>query len=226
MRRRLLVLALVVVALAGFVAVRRALGLEFDPDSLQQAVANLGIWGPLVYVGIVAFRVPLGLPSQIVLVGGGLIFDTLTATLCGALGLTLSAVALFLTARFAGRAAIEARLPLRFRPLLDLASTRLGALFLAVGTAYPFGPITMYHLLAGVTAMALLVFVLAVGTGALGRAALFTFFGNRIVEGGLRGALEGSLVLTLAIVLPLLLPRTRRWLLDAIRATRGGAPAS
>lgn len=208
---------------AGFVAVRRALGLEFDPGSLQQVASEMGVWGPLVYVGIVAFRVPLGLPSQILLVGGGLVFGTLTATLCGALGLTLSAIALFLAARVTGRASIEARVPPRMRPVLDLAGTRLGALFLALGTAYPFGPITMYHLLAGVTGMGIAVFVLAVGAGALGRAALFSFFGSRLMEGGLWGALQAGAVLAVAIALPLAVPRSRRWLMDAFRATRGDA---
>jgi uncharacterized membrane protein YdjX (TVP38/TMEM64 family) len=223
-RRRLgLSLALAALVLVAFLGVRRALGLEFDPGSLQQVASEMGVWGPLVYVGIVAFRVPLGLPSQLLLVGGGLVFGTLTATLCGALGLTLSAVGLFLAARVTGRASIEARVPPRMRPVLELASTRLGAFFLALGTAYPFGPITMYHLLAGVTGMGLAVFVLAVGVGALGRAALFSFFGSRIVEGGLVGAAQAGAVLALAVALPLALPRTRRWIFDAFRATRGGS---
>ncbi len=220
-RRRLwpaLILGAVVVA--GFLAVRRTLGLEFDPGSLQQVVSEMGVWGPLVYVGIVAFRVPLGLPSQLVLVGGGLVFGTLTATLCGALGLTLSAIALFLVARVTGRASIEARVPPRMRPVLDLAETRLGALFLALGTAYPFGPITMYHLLAGVTGMGLAVFVVAVGVGALGRAALFSYIGSRLVEGGVWGVLQAGALLAVAIALPLGVPRSRRWLVDSFRATR------
>jgi uncharacterized membrane protein YdjX (TVP38/TMEM64 family) len=211
------------VVVMGFLAVRRALGLDFDPESLQQVASSMGVWGPLVYVGIVAFRVPLGLPSQLLLVGGGLVFGTLTATLCGALGLTLSAIALFLAARLTGRASIEARVPLRMRPVLDLAGTRLGALFLALGTAYPFGPITMYHLLAGVTGMGLAVFVVAVAVGALGRAALFSFFGSRLMEGGAWGVLQASLVLAVAIALPLGVPRSRRWLIDAFRATRSDA---
>jgi uncharacterized membrane protein YdjX (TVP38/TMEM64 family) len=219
-----MVLGICALALAGFVALRRALGIDFDPQSLQQAVAGLGIWGPLVYVGIVALRAPLGLPSGVVLIGGGLAFGAVTATLCGALGLTLSAVATFLAARMAGRASIEARLPQRMRPLIELAGSRLGAIAVSVGTAYPFGPVTLFCLLAGVTGMALAVFVVAVGTGALGRAALFTFFGNRIVENGARGALEGAVVMALALVIPLLIPRTRRWFFAVLRAREPQLP--
>jgi uncharacterized membrane protein YdjX (TVP38/TMEM64 family) len=220
--RLLSALVLGAVALAGFVVVRRALGLDFDPASLQEAVADLGIWGPLVYVGIVAFRVPLGLPSGVVLVGGGLAFGTPVATLCGAAGLTLSAIVYFLAARFTGRASIEARVPPRMRPLLELADTRLGALFVSAATAYPFGPVTLFCLLAGVTGMALTVFIAAVFVGALGRAALFTYFGSQLVDGNLRGVLEASGLLAVAIALPLLVPGTRRWLLAAFHAARGG----
>jgi uncharacterized membrane protein YdjX (TVP38/TMEM64 family) len=210
--------------LAGFVAVRRALGLELDPASLQDAVADLGIWGPLVYVGIVAFRVPLGLPSGLVLVGGGLAFGTLTATICGAIGLTLSAIVYFLAARFTGRASIEARLPERMKPVLELAGTRFGALFVSAVTAYPFGPVTLFCLLAGVTGMTLAAFVAAVFVGSLGRAALYTYFGSRLVEDGMRGLAEASVLLALAIALPLIIPWTRRWLLGVLRAARGPEP--
>ena len=83
-------------------------------------------------------------------------------------------------------------------------------------------PKTAIAVLAGVTGMALAVFVVAVGTGALGRAALFSFFGNRIVEEGARGALEGAAVMAAVVVIPLLIPRTRRWFLAVLRAREPG----
>jgi uncharacterized membrane protein YdjX (TVP38/TMEM64 family) len=221
-RRRLIPLGIALGVIAGFVALRRILGIDFEPASLQQVVADLGIWGPIVYVGIVAFRTPLGLPSGMVLLGGGLVFGALTATLCGAIGLTLSAIAWFLAARFAGRAAVEARIPERMRPLLALAETRLGAFMVSAGTAHPFGPVTLFCLMAGVAGMTLAVFVLAFGVGALGRSALFSFFGNRLVEGDARGMLEAGLLLALVMALPLLVPRTRRWLFDAFRSRQLG----
>jgi uncharacterized membrane protein YdjX (TVP38/TMEM64 family) len=223
-RRTLVTLAIAGLALLALGLARRSLGIDADPAALQEAVARLGVWGPLAYVGLVALRIPLGLPSALVLLAGPLLFNTLTATLCGAAGLTLSAVAIFLIARHSGRARIEARLPGRLRPLLELASSRLGAVFIALGTAYPFGPITLYHLLAGVTGMGVVVFVLSVASGSLGRSALFTFFGRRLVEGDAGDLLEASLVVGVVVVLPLLIPRTRRWLLDAMRAGRSEPP--
>jgi uncharacterized membrane protein YdjX (TVP38/TMEM64 family) len=221
-RRLLRPLALVAIVVAAVTFLRRGLGIG-DAESLQAAVSDLGIWGPLAYVGIVTFRIPLMLPSALVLMAGALLFSAVTATLCGAVGLTLSALGFFLGGRFAGRAAVESRIPPRLRPLIDLAGTRLGALFVGVGTAYPFGPITAYHVLAGVTGMGVLAFAVAAAGGSLGRSALYTFFGRRLIEGDARSLLEAGVVMTALLALPLLFPRTRRWVLYTLRSSRGAA---
>jgi len=215
-RRRIALITAGILLVVCFFLLRRALGLDFDPDSMHAAVSDMGVWAPLVYVAIVAFRVPLGLPSQLVLVGGGLVFGTLSGTFYGALGLLASAISLFVIARYTGREAVVAGLPGRMRPILARAGTRVGAIFLAVGTGYPFGPITMYHLLAGVTGMAFAAFLIAVAAGAAVRSATFTFFGSRLLSGEIGGLLEASAVIGAAVVVPLLVPRSRGWLLQAL----------
>lgn len=221
MARRWIRLAVgLAVLVAVFLALRGALGLELGPASIGATVERLGPFAPLAFVGLVVFRVPLGLPSQLVLIGGGAVFGTLEGTLYGAVGLLLSALVYFLAARWAGREAVEARLPERLRGLLDVAGSRAGALFMSVGTAYPFGPITGYHLLAGVTAMSLLVFALAVGAGALVRAALYTAFGSALVEGDGRALLVAGAAALAALLLPLAFAAPRGWLLQALGRRR------
>jgi uncharacterized membrane protein YdjX (TVP38/TMEM64 family) len=209
-------------------ALRRTLGLEFDPASLRRAVEGMGVWAPLVYIGVVAFRVPLGLPSQLVLVGGGLVFGTAAGTLYGAIGIVLSALVLFLASRWAGRDALEARLPRRLRPILEIAASPVGAVFMAVGTGYPLGPITMYHLVGGVTGMPLPLFAVAVVVGGTIRAATFAFFGSSLLAGEFDLLLRATGVLILSALAPLAFARPRAWLLQAIgsgardRAPSGG----
>jgi uncharacterized membrane protein YdjX (TVP38/TMEM64 family) len=221
-RRWTRILAVCALALAAFAAARRGLGIDLDPESVRGAVEGLGVWGPLAFVGIMTFRVPLGVPSQLVLVGGGLLFGTVAGTLYGALGITLSAVLLFLGARWTGRAAIEARVPDRLRPLLDLSGSRVGAAFLVLGTGYPFGPITMYHFFAGLTGMTLPVFVVAVALGAAIRSATYTYFGSSLVVGDAAGLLQAVGLIALAALAPLALSRPRAWLLQAMG--RGAPP--
>ena len=204
------------------VVLRTSLGLEFAPESLHRAVEAMGVWAPLVYVGVVALRVPLGLPSQLVLVGGGLVFGTAAGTLYGAIGIVLSALAFFLVARWAGRDALEARLPQRLRPVFEIAASPVGALFMALGTGYPLGPIAMYHLIGGVTGMPLPLFALAVAVGGTIRAATFTFFGSSLLAGEFDLLLQATGVLILSALVPLAFARPRAWLLQAIRSGPGG----
>jgi uncharacterized membrane protein YdjX (TVP38/TMEM64 family) len=161
------------------------------------------------------------LPSQLVLVGGGLVFGTAAGTLYGAVGIVLSALAFFLVARWVGRDALEARLPQRLRPFFEIAASPVGALFMALGTGYPLGPIAMYHLIGGVTGMPLPLFTLAVAVGGTIRAATFTFFGSSLLAGELDLLLRATGVLILSALVPLAFARPRAWLLQAIRSGSG-----
>ena len=191
-------------------------GIELNAESLRDAVGRLGGWAPLVFVLVVAFRVPLGVPSQVVLIGGGLLFGTLAGTLYGTAGLVLSAVVLFAGARWAGQETVVARLPARFQPLLEIASSKAGVIFVAVGTGYPFGPVTMYHIAAGVTRMSLHAFVAAVALGSAVRSLTYTFFGSSAVSGSAEHIVQAVGVFSLALLLPLLFRRPRSWILQAM----------
>jgi uncharacterized membrane protein YdjX (TVP38/TMEM64 family) len=214
-RRTLGILAVAVVLIAVFATLRRALGIELDPESIRNSVERLGIWGPLVFVGIVALRIPLFVPSAVVLIGGGVMFGSVEGTLYGAAGLLISAIAAFLGSRWAGRDAIESRIPARMRYLFDLAGSRMGALVVALGTAYPISVITSLHLVAGVTSMSLPVFAIAAATGSLGRAALYTYFGSRLIDADPGQMLGVGALFAAALLLPLAFPAPRSWLLQA-----------
>lgn len=216
-RRRWALSGILVAALfGGLLWFRARSGVELNAESLRDAVARLGAWAPAVYVLVVAFRVPLGAPSQVVLIGGGLLFGTLAGTLYGTLGLVLSALVLFVGARWAGQESVVARLPARFRPLLDIASSRAGAAFVAVGTGYPFGPVTMYHIAAGLTRMSLGAFALAVILGSALRSLTYTFFGSSAVSGSFENILRAFVVFSLALGVPLLFRRPRSWIQQAL----------
>jgi len=203
------------VLIAVFALLRRALGIELNPESIRDSVDRLGFWGPLVFVGIVALRIPLAVPSAFVLIGGGIMFGSVEGTVYGAAGLLISAIAAFLGSRWAGRDAIERRIPARMRYLFDLAGSRMGALVVALGTAYPLSVITSFHLVAGVTTMSLPVFAVAAGTGSLGRAALYTYFGSRLVDADPVEMLGVGALFAAALLLPLAFAVPRAWLLQA-----------
>lgn len=218
-----LVLGIALLALVAW-ALRSRLGLGVEPESWRDLVEEMGFWAPAGFVAMITFRALLLLPSQLLLMGAGLVFGATAGTLYGALGMTLSGVLYFGAARWAGREFVVSRVPERMRPAFDAAGTRMGAAFLAVGTGYPFGPLTAYHTGAGLTGMSFVTFLAAVGAGSLVRAATYAFFGSRLLDGSLGAIALGAGVLALAFVAPLCVPRSRRWLLGAI-APRRAAPA-
>ena len=193
--------------------VRQRLGIpDLDPESIRAWVLEAGPIAPVLCVALVAGRSFVGLPSQLVLTVAGLCFGTAWGTVYGAIGLELSGLVTFQLARMAGRDAVHRSIPERLRPLVARAGERPGALFIAIGTGYPIGVLTAYHGLAGVTAMKFGVFALALGAGAIPRAATYAYFGNSLIAGDFELILVATAIILGLLALPLLFPSGRAFL--------------
>jgi len=223
--REIVLVGTIALLAAGRVGASR-LGIQWSPGSVRDLVADLGGWGPILFVGLMTFRQVILVPSQILLVAGGLCFGVGAGTAYGALGLVLSGTILFLLARYVGKEALLARIPDELKPVLDAAGRRAGPTLIAVGTGYPVGPLTAYHAGAGLTNMPILAFALAVGAGGLVRGLVFTYFGSALVEGMGKPLLLAGLLLLVAASLPMASPRARRWILGTGgEAAPAGEPA-
>ena len=210
-RNQLIGLGVLISLFSGAYFVRQQLGIEWSAHSVRDAVADFGFWGPLFFVTLMSFRMVLMVPSQILLIAGGLCFGTILGTFYGALGITLSGVIAFQLVRWMGRDAVLRRSPPQVQAALDGAGRTIGATFVALATGYPVGPITAWHAAAGLTGMTLVTFLCALVVGSLVRAATYTFFGSRIVEAGLGQLLLAGGVVVAATTLPLCFARSRRW---------------
>lgn len=200
---------------------RHALGLEWNAESIRQAVGRLGVWGPVFFVPLVALRSFLLIPSQILLIAAGLCFGTAAGAVYGALGILGSGGLAFGVSRWAGRDAVLRMMTPRLHRALDLAGSRAGAILIFLGTAYPIGPITAYHAGAGVTLMRVPVFFLALAPGAAIRAATYTWFGSSLAEGGMWEITAAGALVALLTALPLAHPRGRDWLRERLADARG-----
>jgi len=211
-RRILVTLAClaIVAAIGGWT--RNQLGIRMEVDSVRRFAEGLGPAGPILFVGVVAGRSALALPSQIVLIAAGLCFGTLLGTVVGGTGLMLSGLFLFLLTRYAGRESVDQRIGIRGRRLLDITSRRSGALALGLACGYPISPLSPMQAAAGLTPMPITYFIGAALIGGSIRASIFAYFGNALIDPNSNSLVYATGVFVIAMALPFAFPRGRTWL--------------
>lgn len=216
-QRRLLITATILLALlAGGFWARSSLGIELDIESVRAYAEGLGAAGPILFVFIVAGRSLLALPSQIVLIAAGLCFGTFIGTIVGGAGLTISGLAVFSIARYAGQKSVEKRIGRRARRLLDFASRRSGAATFAVACGYPLIPLTPIQTAAGLTPMPMVYFITAAFVGGSVRASVFAHFGDALIDSSWMSLAYAAGVFVLVAVIPLAFPSGRSWLREIV----------
>jgi uncharacterized membrane protein YdjX (TVP38/TMEM64 family) len=209
-RRAALAAAAAALALISGFFLRESLQIEWNAESVRAAVAQAGLWGPLIFLAMMTFRFAVLIPSPILLSAAGVCFGVAEGTLLGGVGLLLSALLKFAVAKLLGREALIARLPAAFRERLALANSRIGVGALGAASGYPVGPAGLIHVAAILSGMALLPFAVSVAVGSLIRAATFSYFGNAITEGD--GLVLATAALVVLTVVPLCVPTWRGWL--------------
>ena len=207
------VLLVVVVALfLGGHYVRSQLGVDLGVEPLRDWVRSLGVVAPIVYVGLVAFRQFLLVPSTLVLAAGGLAFGAALGTLLGGLGIVLSALLGFTLARTLGREWLRLRMGDRLESL-ERHSERVGPLVVGLATAHPLGPMSPFHWGAGLASMSWLAFFAVVLVAGPARAFLLSTLGASLAEPRSLGFWVATAAVGAALVLPLAHPAVRRRLL-------------
>ncbi len=209
-RRRLAILATVVVLLFAGTYLRGQLGLELSPESLRAWVSDLGWYGPLIFVMLVALRAFVILPSMLILTAGGLVFGVAVGTLLGTVGVLLSGALSFAIARgIVRRRASGGGEPSR-RALQTSRANAVGSVGVAAVTAHPLGPMTPTHIAAGLSSMSLDRYFAALAVGAPVRAFGYSYFGTSIADVGSNQFYIATALLLVMIVVPLLHTGTRR----------------
>ena len=200
-------LALTAVALAGW-ALRTHLGLGTSAAEIEATVANLGWWGPVLFLGLVIFRQFLALPAAVLLSVGGLCFGAALGTLLGATGIVVSGLGKFGLARSLGRRWLGTRLR-----HLEARAQRLGPGVIALSTAHPFGILAPFHWAAGLSPLRPAPFALALCLGAPVRAFAYSALGATLMDTGSTEFRLAVGALAAVIVLPLAIPGVRSRLL-------------
>ncbi len=215
--RRILPLLALAVAIGIPLALRSAYDLDWSAESVRRLVDDLGIWGPVGMIAIVAFRMPLLLNTQLVLTASGAAFGFLPGASYGVVGAWITGMAIFAIIRWLGPDAAAQRVPPNLRRTLTMAGSGWAAVLMAVGTALPFGPTSLYHAAASLTPMKLPVFSVALFLGLIPRSLLYAALGSRLIEGDF----DAAGWIAVAVVAPMLLflhPRARAWVAHQMAA--------
>lgn len=231
-RRTAILIAVVAGAAALFLVgsdVRQRMGFEFSTEGLESLrawILSLGWKGPLAFTVLVALRGFLFLPSHVVLVLGGISFGVVGGTLWGAVGILLSALLQFGAARILGDDWLQPRLGAQSR-VFEERIRRFGPGAVWIFTAHPLGPQTPINLCAGLVAMNVGNFVLAVVLAAPIRAGVYAALGNSVVAWDDATSLYLAVAFVALVCLPLAIPSVRRWLAgapeDPPRSSEAGA---
>lgn len=184
-------LLIVSLALLGFLA--NQLQDTLSERWIDREVRGQGLRGESIFLAVAALTTALGFPRQVVAFLGGYAFGFLPGTLVALLGTVLGSLLTFFYARGFGRALVRHRFAGRIRKLDDFLSGHPFTMALII-RLLPVGSNVGTNLVAGVSRVAALPFLLGSAVGYLPQTLVFALAGSGV-------HFDPSLRLTLAGVL-------------------------
>ncbi len=171
--------ALVVLVLVATAAGVRADGIGVEP--LQEAFADLGLLGPLLFAGVYALAATLMVPASPFTLAAGLLFGPVLGSATALVGATVGATGAFLLGRGLGREAIE-RFGGRRLAALDRHLATRGFVSLLLIRLVPLFPFNLVNVGSGVTGLRLREYVLATAVGIVPGTIAYAALGGTITD--------------------------------------------
>lgn len=197
-------------ALAGAIALALAYRDRFDAATLQAWVADAGAAGPLLFMGLYALATVLLLPGAVLTFAGGALFGPLWGTFYNLTGATLGAVLAFLAARYLGSGWVQARVGTGSDGRIGRLVTGVeaeGWRFVAFTRLVPLFPFNLLNYALGLTRIPFLPYLIATYIFMLPGAVAYTYLGyagREAVGGGEELIQKGLIALALLAALAFL----------------------
>lgn len=194
-----------------------------DSDSLRVWIAQLGYWGPIAVMGLMATAIVINpIPSAPIALAAGAAFGHAWGTLYVVAGATLGAVIAFTIARRLGYEQMQRLFGERLQlGWLGSQSALMGMVF--VSRLIPFISFDLVSYGVGLTSLKTWRFMLATVAGLVPASFLLAHFGGELTSTSLNRTMYALLLLGLLITVPVIfragvkLCRHRRWLADKAR---------
>jgi uncharacterized membrane protein YdjX (TVP38/TMEM64 family) len=186
---------------------------QWTAQAIVAWVEGLGVWGPLVFVGVYGLAPALFFPGAMLTLAGGALFGPLAGALLSLARATVGAMAAFLIARYVAADWVEHRLGQRLQAV-KAGVEHEGWRFVAFVRLVPVFPFTLLNYALGLTRLSVGTFaltsLLTMAPGALAYAYLGAA-GREVVSGGAALVQKGLLALTLLAAVALLPTLSRHW---------------
>lgn len=176
-------------------------------------VERLGVWGPLVFVGLYGVAPALFVPGAILTLAAGALFGPAAGALLSLTGATMGATLAFLIARYLAADWVERRLAGRLQEI-KAGVEREGWRFVAFVRLVPLFPFNLLNYALGLTRLSVRTFAVTsfftMAPGAFVYAYL-GYAGREAMSGGPGLVRKAFLALSLLAALALLPSLMRRW---------------
>jgi uncharacterized membrane protein YdjX (TVP38/TMEM64 family) len=144
------------------------------PERARAFIAPMGIWAPVVFLGLKLLFVVLALPSPGLTVSGGLLFGLYGGFVLNWTGMVAGSCLTFFLGRALGREAIERRLNTR----LDDGLTRHGLAYTLAWRLAPVTPDAVVNYGAGLTGMRFRDYLVGTMLGVTPSSLVYTYLGS------------------------------------------------
>lgn len=143
---------LLLAAVAAMLVAAKVFHLGDKLGVLRSWIESLGVWGPVVYVGIYIIAVVAALPGSAITLFAGALFGSVLGTVVVSIGSTVGAAISFLVARYFARGVVEgwAAKNEKFKKL-DEMTARQGPIIVAVTRLVPLFPFNLLNYGFGLT---------------------------------------------------------------------------
>lgn len=201
---RIAILLVVVAIIATGIALRDHL----SRDLLEQHIAALGIWAPLVFMAAYATAAVAFLPGSIFTIAGGALFGPWLGTLYSLIGASMGGVLAFIGARYIAADWVSGISGQRLERL-QRGIDREGWRFVAFVRLVPLFPFNLLNYALGLTRIGLVPYALATFVCMAPGAFAYAWVGHagaEVIAGG-RGSIQAGLLALGLVVAVAFLPR-------------------
>ena len=195
----ILKLGLIAIAIAALIIAANVLGItDYINSALQSAlewIDSLGVWGPVIFIGIYILAAVALISGAILTLGAGVLFGVVQGTIYVSIASTLGATAAFLVGRYVARGWVAKRIESKPKfKAIDAAVAKEGWKIVGLTRLSPVFPYVFLNYAYGVTQVSLKDFFFASWIGMMPGTVMYVYLGS--LAGNLAslatGGAEGS----------------------------------